>query len=148
MTTETPPATAGGEPTPPAGGPPPGDEQDGKIKAAIDAAVEKHLAGLKGKGEASPPATGAGTGGPAAGGTPVATPPLAASSQEPSSMADLESRIAGLVAKAFQERDREDALIVLQNEVDRLKAAAVGTPRKPGWGRFLIGPGIGFGGLR
>lgn len=125
------------------GGTPPAGEgaDDVRLGEAIEAAVRKVFAEATRPPASSPPAVGgpagggpAGTGAPtAAGGVPAAD----------TSSGNLGDAIAAAVNRALAERDREDALGVLANEIDALKAALKAAPpaRKRGWGAFLLGPG-------
>ena len=57
---------------------------------------------------------------------------------------DVEGMINAAIAKALQERDKEDQVFVLQQEIDSLKEQFKGgTPeRKRGWGSYILGPGL------
>lgn len=138
MPEETTPPPSGGKPddkTPPPG--PPADADAG-LGELIERKVREAFAAALGGGKPAEPAPPAA---PAGGGKPAEPAAPAASSAPAGAGGDIAAAIESAVARALGERDREDQLAVLGKEIADLKAAAARRAR-PGWGAFLLGPGL------
>lgn len=112
---------------PPAGTEPPDDE---KLGGLVEAAVRKVFA------EATKPEPPAAPAKPSGGGAaPVASPSEATS---------LAGMIEAAVNRALKERDEQDIMATLHDEIEQLKAKVAAAPaaRRRGWGSYLLGPGL------
>lgn len=119
---------------PPANGPAVDEAALGKlIEDKVTAAFHAALASRPAD---SPPAA------PAGGGSSQPAPP--AQGGDSGGAGGIAAAIDSAVRSALNERDREDALVVLGREIDDLKAQVSrgGSERRRGWGAFLLGPGF------
>lgn len=111
--------------------PPEQQHDDGKIAEAVEKAVRDAFAkALAGKQDDA-----------GGGGQQHSAPPSSAPPTDQGSIADA---IDAAVSRALAERDKQDALAVLADEIDQLKAKITQAPasRKRGWGSYLLGPGL------
>lgn len=97
---------------------------DERVAAGVTAALKDRPAPSSAPAPANPPA-GAGASAPAAG------------------TEHLAELVDNALARAFEKRDNEDALTLLERQVAEIKALVGATPnreqRRPAWARILIG---------
>jgi hypothetical protein len=71
----------------------------------------------------------------------AAQPKPAAPAAPAAEPVDVEAMVTDAIKRALAERDKEDQVFVLQQQLDELKASLPSPPRG-GWGRYLLGPGL------